>query len=253
MYRRLSVSIFGYLAIFPIVTMFAMSAYAVENIKVSKLNGGEQYWWEAEDFDSRDETVMLLNDEPDHGVPDLPGAFGDKYMIHNAANKTTPVEGSHFIGYEINIKKGGTYYVWVRVSFSRAAGARVHNSAFLQVNDEPAIAAFDRYGNGLGDATWPADIPEDNPWVWAGHANQPAVGDPAQGLSNGLAFDFVAGENTVNIYHREGGAGAPDAWCDDVLMISTVDFVPTDADYEGASTSPVEPMGRLTTTWGQIK
>jgi hypothetical protein len=65
-------------------------------------------------------------------------------------------------------------------------------------------------------------------------------------------MDFKAGENTFMIYHREG-AVANNTLCTDVLMISTVDFVPTDADYDNAAPELVEPRDKLTTTWAQLK
>ena len=251
MYRRLSVSILGYLAIFPIMTMFAMSAYAVENVKESKLNGGQQYWWEGEDFDSRDEEFMVLKDEEASTVPDLPGASGDQYVVHISVNTTPPVEGTHFLEYEINVSKAGTYYVWVRASFDRTPGGRTHNSQFVQVNGEPK--AFVRHVNTVGDASWPNDFPADNPWIWIGDSSQPPdkVAAAGGGITNGLSMDFKAGENILMIYHRDG-APAANTWCTDVIMISTVDFVPTDEDHAKA-TLAVEPGGKLATKWEQLK
>lgn len=251
MYRRLSVSVFGYWAILVILTVSVTSAYAVTNVKESKLNGGQQYWWEAEDFDDRDEEFMVLKDEPDSSVPDLPGASGDQYIVHISVNTTPPPEDSHFLEYKIEVSKAGTYYVWVRASFDRTPGGRTHNSQFVQVNGKPA--GFVRHVNTIGDANWPDDIPADNPWTWVGDSSQPPnlVGAPGGGLTNGLAMDFDAGENILRIYHREG-APAPNTWCTDVIMISTVDFLVTDEDY-GKAALAVEPVGKLATKWAQLK
>lgn len=41
-----------------IIMLFAPSIEAVEELKVSQLNGGIQYWWEVEEFDERDEPVF---------------------------------------------------------------------------------------------------------------------------------------------------------------------------------------------------
>jgi hypothetical protein len=105
----------------------------------------------------------------------------------------------------------------------------------------------------MGDANWLDEWDAENPWTWIGDSAQPAnlQGQPGGGLTNGLKRDFKAGENTFTIYHREGGA-SNNTLCTDVLMVSTVDFVPTDADYENAALS-VEPVRKLTTTWGQLK
>jgi hypothetical protein len=41
------------LVMFWLVIAFTMFADAVKELKTSNLNGGKQYWWEAEDFDTR--------------------------------------------------------------------------------------------------------------------------------------------------------------------------------------------------------
>jgi len=241
------------LIVFVITGLAIMPANAVKELKVSQLHGGDQYWWEAEDFDDRDATVMLLKDEEGSSVPGLPGAFGDQYIVFNSADKTVAVEGSHFLEYKLNVGRGGQYYVWARASWDRTPGGRTHNSMFVQVNGQPPIGTFNKHVNTLSDANWPADAPADNPWVWAGDSAQPQAlqGVAGGGLTNGLVMDLNAGQNSFMIYHREGGV-ASNTLCTDVIMISTVDFVPTDDDYEGASLA-VEPAGKLAATWAQLK
>lgn len=250
---RMSRLVFGSLVMLSIITVFVMSAGAVEELKISSLNGGAQYWWEAEDFDDRDEVVFVLNGEPASSVPDLPGAYGEEYLVHNTPNPPAAVEGTDFVEYKITLGKGGTYYVWIRASWDRTPGGRTHNSFWVQVNGKPEAPKFVRWVDNMGDANWLDQWDVDNPWTWIGDSAQPAAlqGQAGGGLTNGLARDFKAGENTFTIYHREGAA-ANNTLCTDVIMISTVDFVPTDADYEKAST-PVEPMSKLATTWAQLK
>jgi len=245
--------ILGYLTILSIIFVFAISADATE-LETSQLNGGQQYWWQAEDFTSRDEAVMLLKDEPGSPLPDLPGALGDQYVVFKAADKTTAVEGSHFLEYKFSISKGGKYYIWVRTSWARVAGSRDHNSFYVQINGEPAAGALTRHVNSISDANWPSDFDPNNPWVWAGDSAQPVAlqGQAGGGLSNGLAMDFIAGENTFMIYHREGDTDNS-TMCADAVMISTVDFVPTEADYEQASLFAVEPMSKMAVTWAKLK
>lgn len=252
MNKRLLNWVLGCLAILSIISVFAISAGATE-VKSSQLNGGEQYWWQAEDFTSRDEAVMLLKDEPDNPLPDLPGALGDQYIVFKATDKTTAAEGSHFLEYTVNIPKGGKYFIWVRASWARAAGSRDHNSFYVQINGEPAAGALVRHVNTISDANWPNDFDPNNPWVWAGDSAQPVElqGQPDGGLMNGLEKDFVAGENTFMIYLREGDIDNS-TMCADAVMISTVDFVPTDEDYAQASIA-VEPAGKLAAKWAQLK
>ena len=245
--------IFGYLVMSLIITMFVISAGAVKEIKLSHLKGGEQYWWEAEDFDDRDAATFVLNGEPGCNAPDLEGAYGDEYIVHNTPNPPAAVEGKDFVKYKINIRKGGVYYIWARSSWDRTPGGRANNSFWVQVNGQPDVAKFQRWVDNLGDANWLDKWDEKNPWTWIGDSAQPQElqGNPGGGLTNGLERKFKEGENTFMIYHREGAANNQ-TLCTDVLMISTVDFVPTDADYEKSSAS-VEPMGKLTAAWAQIK
>lgn len=236
-----------------IITLVAISADAVKEIKFTQLHGGIQYWWEAENFDDRDDATFVLSGEEASNVPDLPGAFGEEYIVHNTPNPATVVEDKDFVKYTITIKKGGTYYIWARASWDRTALGRDHNSFYVQVNGQPDIAKFERHVNTLGDANWLEEWDENNPWTWIGDSAQPQQlqGQPGGGLTNGLEMNFETGENTFMIYHREGGANNK-TLCTDVLMISKVDFVPKDADYEKASFS-VEALNKLATRWGKLK
>ncbi|MBM3212897.1 hypothetical protein FJZ33_11800, partial [Candidatus Poribacteria bacterium] len=64
--------------------LLAMSVDAT-TVKTSQLKGGRQYWWEAEDFNSRDATIMLLKGDAGNPLPNLPGAFGNNYIVHKSA------------------------------------------------------------------------------------------------------------------------------------------------------------------------
>ncbi|MFC1712781.1 hypothetical protein ACFL6S_03880 [Candidatus Poribacteria bacterium] len=252
MNRRILGWIFGCLAMSVIIAVVTIPAGATE-VKVSQLNGGQQYWWEAEDFESRDELIMLLKDDDGNPLPDLPGAFGDGYVVFKSADKTTAAEGSHFLEYKVNIPKGGKYFIWVRSSWARVAGSRDHNSFYVQVNGQPAPGALVRHVDTISDANWPDVFDQNNPWVWAGDSGKPVElqGQAGGGLMFGLEKDFVAGENTFMIYLREGDVDNS-TLCTDAIMISTVDFVPTDEDYGKASIA-VEPADKLATRWAELK
>lgn len=243
--------------LFAVMLLFAVSVEAVEELKVSRRNGGVQYWWEVEDFDERDDAVFFLNDEKGHAVDDLKGASGDSYLVHNSPNPPNnlpPAEDVFFVRYTIDIDSGGTYFAWVRASWDRTPSGRANNSFFIQVNGTPDLGKFERHINTLGDATWLDAWEDDNPWTWIGDSAQPQAlqGQAGGGLQNGLKTRFDAGENTVMIYHREGALTAQ-TMCSDVLMISTVDFMPTDEDFATAVPLSVQPRDKLTTTWARMK
>ncbi|MDE0015742.1 hypothetical protein F4009_23470 [Candidatus Poribacteria bacterium] len=108
--------------LFAVMLLFATSVEAVEELKVSRLNGGVQYWWEVEDFNERDDAVFFLNDEQGHAVDDLEGASGDSYLVHNSPNPPNnlpPAEDVFFLKYTIDIDSGGTYFLWARASWDR--------------------------------------------------------------------------------------------------------------------------------------
>ena len=186
-------------------------------------------------------------------MPGLPGAFGGEYIVHNTPNPAAAVEGIDFVEYTINISKGGAYYIWTRSSWDRTPAGRDYNSFYVQVNGQPQVASFARHFNTLGDANWPEGIDVNNPWTWIGDSAQPQAlqGLAGGGLTNGLKMDFKAGQNTFMIYHREGAANN-ETLCTDVIMISTVDFAPTDEDYKIAALA-VEPLSKLPVTWSQLK
>ena len=253
MSRRILIAIFGCMGMLLIITLFAISAGAVKQTKISHLKGGEQYWWEAEYFDDRDAVAFVLSGEPGCNAPDLKGAYGGEYIVHNTPNPAAAVEGKDFVKYIITIKRGGAYYVWARSSWDRTPGGRANNSFWVQVNGQPNAANFQRWVDNMGDANWLDKWDEKNPWTWIGDSAKPQElqGLPGGGITNGLKREFKVGENTFMIYHREGAADNK-TLCTDALMISTVDFVPTDADYE-KSGALVEPGGKLATTWAQLK
>jgi hypothetical protein len=253
MSRKILIAIFDCIVMLLIITIFAISVGAVKDVKISYLKGGEQYWWQAEDFDDRDAAVFVLSGENGSNVPDLKGAYGGDYIVHNTPNPAAAVEGKDFVKYLIAIKNGGAYYIWARSSWDRTAGGRANNSFWVQVNGQPLAANFQRWVDNMGDANWLDNWDEENPWTWIGDSAKPQdlQGLPGGGITNGLKKDFKAGENTFMIYHREGAADNQ-TLCTDMLMISTVDFAPTDADYE-KSGAPVELSGKLATTWAQLK
>ena len=245
------------MVLFTVILSFVISVEAVEELKISQLNGGVQYWWEVEDFDERDDAVFFLNDEKGHAVDDLKGASGDSYLVHNSANPPNnlpPADDVFFVKYTIDINSGGTYFLWARASWDRTPSGRTSNSFFIQVNGTPDLGKFERHINTLGDATWLDAWEDNNPWTWIGDSAQPQAlqGQAGGGLQNSWKTRLDAGENTVMIYHREGALTAQ-TMCSDVLMVSTVDFMPTDDDFAKAAPLPVQPRNKLATVWAKIK
>lgn len=222
---------------------------------MSALNGGQQIWWEGEDFDdiATDGTMKLSAEATVQ--PPLESAFGDDYISHEGVDNTLPNMDTAFVEYQLDfVSTGGTWFLWMRVSHDRrlAENGRLENSCWVQVNGVPDNPdGFDNALHRIGQTTGLSSVVSDL-WIWAGTSETGS--DATQGRLNGLAITLNGdGTDVLRVYNREGRA-TPTTWVHDVVMISTVDLVPTDGDYEGANpVSAVEPSSKLSTTWGKIK
>lgn len=253
MYRFKTGILIGFNTLVMIVFL-TMPLFAVSQYRNSALNGGEQIWWEAEDFDkiAADGTMKLKADSIVQ--PPLSGAFGDDYIVHQGIADVPANMDTAFVEYQLGfVSKGGTWFMWMRESHDRRAGAdgRLQNSCWIQVNSVPDNpAGFDNAKHRIGQTTGFPSVPD--LWVWAGYSETGAGAE--QGRLNGLLITLKGdGKDVIRVYSREGRS-EPSTWAHDVLMISTVDFVPKDDNYLTAESGvPVQPAGKLPMIWGRIK
>ncbi len=240
------------------VILLTSSVFAVEVLKSSALNGGVQVWWEGEDFDDIAADGTMKQSADSTVQPPVADAFGDDYIAHEGPD--VPLDlNSIFVEYQVGsaVSTGGDWYMWMRESHDRRVDpepgdGRLQNSCWIQVNGMPDNPdAFDAALHRIGQSTGFPAFPD--LWRWIGTSETGA--DVEQGAVNGLLITLNGdGNDVIRIYSREGRPEVT-TWVHDVLMISTVDFVPTDDDYiaaEGPTTTAVQPAS-LSTTWGKIK
>ena len=236
--RHLSTLIFGFTI--SLLLMFVFVIQTPAETRVSELEGGLQIWidvgtepshHEGEDTfklgkdDSLAQDFLAGKAKAERDGSDIGGpAIGDDVVIALAGSV-----GNAFIEYNFESPVAGDAFIYCRVGDTRGGG----QSMFVVLNSE------DHEGEGLI-----IDTPGN--WAWAtGRDN--TTKSPTQA---------VVGENTIRIVPRE--AEATKETLMDIIMISTTDFEPNDDLFENASPlagdpTPVEPAGKLTTTWGAIK
>ncbi len=221
------------LGIFLALLLAAMPAYAVKNLKVSNYGGGNQVWFEAEDYDER-------NPDTDEFfvVVDADGAFGQVVTREGGAG------GMMRWSFDISAAggAGGTWYFWGRVINPS------NQSDYLLVEGDPddVIPTGPPFPGGNGTDPFVNDddriFEEDTgpPFDWARASHD-----------EGHTKELQDGVNTMYMFHRQGN----NTRLMDVFMwTDNPDYVPTDDDYRGAQqATPVEPAGKLATAWGKIK
>lgn len=211
------------------------STWAVEEFKVSSNFGGIQIWFEAEAFDERNP-----DSEQYFKVATPAGAFG------KAVTRAGGAGG--MIRWEFDISqaegKAGTWYFWGRVLNPN------NMSDYLLVAGDPgdkdipkvppfpggdAVKPFDNATDRIFEATTAA-------WGW-------------WGKSEGSTKKLQDGKNNMYVFHRQGDSTV--FW--DVFMWSdNIAYVPNDNDYQDAKPMKgkvilVQPLEKLSTTWGGIK
>lgn len=215
---------------------------AIKEFKVSSFAGAVQIWFEAEDFDERNpEGDRYFRVTGEGNAPAAPkGAFGA--AVTRSGGPGGMIRWDFDISYTEG--KGGIWYFW----------ARVYNpnnmSDYLLVKDDPD----DDIPNGPpfpgGDMAKPFDNEDDRvfestvaEWAWWG------------GGEEGSDKELQDGENTMYMFHRQGDSTVfwdVFMWTDDSM------YRPSDEDYTNAEITikkpqAVQPLEKLSATWGSIK
>ncbi len=196
--------------VFIVSMLLVVPGYGITKFKVSNYGGGNQIWFEVEDFDQRDPA-----NESSFALSDVAGAFGRSITCMSGT------DGASMIRYTFDIStaggSGGTWYFWGRVINPN------NNSSFMLVDGHPGDQVpFTLPVSGLVNGQ---RIFEQsglgNDWVWA-----PTPGSAGEEAHTKILKE---GENTMFILAREAGA----SW--DVFMwTDDPAYVPTDGDYQNA-------------------
>ncbi len=215
-------------------------AMAVEEFRVSELFGGIQIWFEAEAFDERlPEGDRFFKVTGEQNVPDAPdGAFGEAVIRSGGAG------GRISWTFDLSRTEGGegTWYFW----------GRVHNvgnlSDYMLVEgdpddddlpDAPPFPGGDLAFDNVDDRIFENTMLD---WAWWGN-------------SEGSNKELQDGENTMHIMHRQGNETV---YWDVFMWTDAAGYRPNDDDYTNAKVMKaddiaVQPVEKLSTTWGSIK
>lgn len=235
-----------------VIFAFSISASFSTDIKISKIGGGYQIWWEAEDFNERDpeEGYKLVTEasESDNRIKLTEGFYGtDATMFPGASNKDNLKDWWGL--YRFNLPqdaKPGTWYCWCRISFVGVHGdLESHHLWVLNDPGDGNTIPKTRPQGQIDDADDRlfADVPGFDmapPWTWHGRNL----------VMEGLDKELQAGSNVVMIWERESGFDS--VYIDVMMFANDKAYMPKDQDYELSSLA-VEPAGKLPLKWGQIK
>ena len=211
------------------------STEAVKKFRISNYDKGHQIWFEAEDYDER-------NPDDNKYYDVIPEKKAPKDSFGAVINRTGMTGG--YVRWTFDIKRaggnGGDWYFWGRVINPQ------NTSDFILVEGNKADKIPGLKGNG--------------PFVFAGQNGQRAfeqnTGPPWGWAVNppkeGHVKELKNGENTMYIFHRQGGRNI--FW--DVFCWSDKQgYVPSDDDYKKAEKKKlaVDPNQKLAATWANLK
>ena len=213
-------------------------------LRASNYGGGNQIWFEAENYDVRDPDTDEF-----YPVADQAEASGGK-----AITRVNAAGGIISWTFDISASggSGGSWYFWYR-------GLNPSNSSdYMLVEGDPDDADIPAgpapYPGSDGsapfvnddDRIFEADVPE---WSWA--SPEPG-GDAAHG--EGHTKELQNGVNTMYIFHRQGN---DTVFWDVFMWTDDPNYVPNDNDYQNAKEvkawQVVEPAGQLPDIWGRIR
>ena len=234
--RHLSTIVFG--CTVSLFLMFVLVVHVPAETRGSNLEGGLQIWVdvgtepsnrEGEDTfklgkdNSLAKDFLAGNAKAENDGSDIGGpAIGDDVVIALAGS----VDNAS-MEYNFDSPVAGDAFIYCRVGDTRGGG----QSWFVVLNSD------DHEGEGLI-----IDTPGN--WAWStGRDN--TTKSPTQ---------LAVGENTMRIVPREADTNRETLM--DIIMISTTDFAPDDDMFGNAlplGLTPVEPTGKLTTTWSTLK
>jgi len=198
--------------------LVTMPVYAIKNYnyKISNYGDSHQIWFEAEDFDER-------NPDTDQYYPvvDVADAFGQ------AINRTGGAGGMIRWTFDIRAAdgRGGTWYFWARVLNPE------NRSDYMLVEGDPDDSEIPTTPPFPGDDGTPPFVNDDDrifertdeAWAWWGN-------------DDGSDKELQDGENTMYIFHRQGNSTV---FWDVFMWTDNPNYVPTDEDYQNATTAPL--------------
>lgn len=231
MNRRFLFSMTGLTLLLSLVVA-VVSASAGKLTRVSHLNGGIQWWFDASEADNK-KNFLTSEETGTKGVlrdENIADVLGKDFLITNLDG---PKEWAFGIANE-----------WFEFTFDAPSASPAWYYARVTERRSGCCQSFSMLLNGDDNSPeadgWKSGDTSVN-WAWYGGKS---------------SKDLVAIKNVVRVIRREGKAiNEGDSTLFDITMVSTVELTPTDADYQAAQLleTAVKPTGKLAITWGIIK
>jgi len=239
--KKNSISVFSALVVAILISVPSI-VWAVEEFRVSEYGAGVQIWFEAEAFDERNPEgtrYFQVTGEPGVAAKAPKDAFGE------AVTRTDIAGGMIRWDFDISYTEGneGTWYFWARIV------SPDNRSDYMLVKGDPNDKIPDGPPFPGGDAVPPFDNDDDRVFertfeIWGWWGNE-----------EGSDKELQDGENTMYMFHRQGNNTVfwdVFMWTDDPM------YTPNDEDYRNAKPMKagdiaVQPLEKLSTTWGSIK
>lgn len=224
-----------------ILILIPGTVQAVKEFKVSHFNNASQIWFEAEAFDERipegDRYFRVTGEGNAPKTPD--GASGQ------AVTRAGGAGGTIIWRFDISRTEGksGVWYFWGRIKnpSNQSDYMLVLGDRDDDIPDGPPFPG--------GDMVKPFDNPDDRIFeqdvpIWGWWGGQ-----------EGSTKDLQPGENSMYIFHRQGDSSV---FWDVFVWTDSRNYVPSMEDYRNADPMEagkiaVQPLEKLSTTWGSIK
>jgi len=256
------------------VTFLAVTSLFILGFAVYQVNAQNTFVIEAEDFNaSKGETwqkltppvTVMTNTASSSWAPELDdnGSMILEFTIDDASgdfigNADRTGVNDDWVRYDFNVPTTGDWYIWAKI----IAPTIGDNSWYIgvDISDDQAVSADDDNMN-----TWDfheaAETPDDDigtplnmrmttEWVWFPLCSR--TGNPFPGTEavqfgpDPVPLSLTAGEHTFHIAWREASFGD--------IIFGTMEHPSVCNPYKAPGcVTAVEPQGKLTTTWGQLK
>ena len=227
--KHVSISFATFTISLLLVALFAIPATAIEKWRESNYKLGWQIWIEAKDFDERTGGTLMTLEEA--------GLFKEWKEWFD--------DNDPFLAEDIVISRGGTEGR-LKYEFEAPGGGKASFYARIQ-------STWALQGAGMGTQSWFLGLNVedtgnmmilDAPGQWSWNTDRGAT-PPKEELQ--------PGKNFIMVIPRECEPKRDPAI--DVIMVSDVNYVPTDDDFLAAklANQAVQPGGKLATAWGTIK
>ncbi len=232
-------------------TMFGLVSLIILSLVAYQAKAAE-IGWDAEKFTQKNGAAIQVLKPPfktanSTGVAfEIAEAYGGAFI--GEPNGGIADSSGSWLKYAFSAPVAGDWYFWGRIIGPDDAD----DSFFWNIDIADADATSASPPNNIWDFNESGNLPLGDPtkvdrtqWIWFRLSSRtgPFPGFPGIDYSNPTPLPLTAGTHTLHLIHREGG-----------VYLDAI-FATTDKAFDANKTAPipVEPKGKLATTWGNLK